>query len=207
MIAMLKKENIYHKCTTAGFSLIEVLVSLALFSIVITMSVGTLVVLMDGNAKAQENRELVNQVSLVLDGMSREIRTGYDYRCGDASQLDLGDNNNNPRDCTSGGSAFGFTESGTGLTDGMSSNRIGYRLRNGIIQRNLAGSGWVDMTPDTNMTINDLRFTLSNSAQLSTGNTRTPVVSIVIEGEVQNSMFSSTAFTLQTSVTQQSLDI
>lgn len=201
----------YNKTTelnisTKGFSLIEVLVSLALFSIVVTMSVGTLVVLMDANAKAQETRELVNQVSMVLDGMTREIRTGFDYRC--SSSLGLGSDGTTPVDCPNGYHMFGFTESGTGLTDGLGSHRIGYRLNGGAIQRSLGGEGWEDITPTNNMEITRLWFTLDNSTQLSDGDNRAPIVTIIIQGEITTSIFADPEkFILQTTVAQQSLDI
>jgi len=190
---------------TKGFTLIEVLVSLALFAIVVTVSVGSLLVLFDANVKAQMKKELLNQVSFTLDAMVRDIRTGYNYRCDSSSGL--ADNAAIPKDCTNG-SQFAFTESGGSLTDGLSSNRIGYRLSGGKIQQSLSTSGWVDMTPDE-VVIDRLSFIVSGTDKLSGSSldTVSPTVSIIIEGRISNGLVQDSDFTLQTTVTQQLLDI
>ncbi len=64
---------------TFGFTLVEVLVSMSIFAVVVTMAVGTLIVLMDANAKAQAVQSVINNTSFVLDGMVRDNRTGFYY--------------------------------------------------------------------------------------------------------------------------------
>jgi prepilin-type N-terminal cleavage/methylation domain-containing protein len=71
-----------HKQTTAGFTLIEMIVSLALFSVVVTISVGALLVLIASNRQLQDEQAVLTNLSFALDSMTREIRTGSAYVCG-----------------------------------------------------------------------------------------------------------------------------
>src|SRR6056297_849303 len=71
----------YHKQTTAGFTLIEMIVSLALFSVVVTISVGALLVLIASNRQLQDEQAVLTNLSFALDSMTREIRTGSAYVC------------------------------------------------------------------------------------------------------------------------------
>lgn len=208
MCRLVQLSNTHQPQRGRGFSLIEVLVSLALFAIVVSVSVSTLIVLIDANSRAQETREVMTQVSSVLDAMTREIRTGYNYRCN--SDLELDDNAADPADCSDGLDQFAFTESGGSLTSAVgSSNRIGYRLHNGKIQRNLGGPGgisWQDVTPD-NVTITTLKFTTTGAERTSASDYDSPLVTIIIEGSVQSFNGSVETFALQTSVTQRLLDL
>ena len=66
---------------TAGFTLIEMIVSLALFATVSTVAVGSLLVLIDNNRELRGEQSLITNVSFALDMMARDIRTGFDYVC------------------------------------------------------------------------------------------------------------------------------
>jgi len=199
-LALYKKKK-HTKCS--GFSLIEVLVSLALFAIVVTMSVGTLIVLIDANAKAQNVQILVNSVAMTVDSMVRDIRTGFNYRC------DANINVNTPADCLAGGTTFSFSESGGSLTGDLSSDRIGYRMVGGRIQRNLIGTvgsvanNWADMTP-AEVTITEMTFFVNHTSR---ADDRSPTVFIVIKGQAGNMAGTDSSFIIQTAVTQQLIDI
>ncbi|MFT5849696.1 MAG: prepilin-type N-terminal cleavage/methylation domain-containing protein [Patiriisocius sp.] len=197
---------------SSGFTLIEVLVSMSIFTIVVSMAVGSLVVLIDANAKAQNVQAIVSNVSFALDSMTREIRTGFFYECesssGSLTQTDSGAEGN-VRSCSSGGSAFAFTEGGNSLTDGMGSLRIAFRYNSSddSIERRLGTSGvWQRITaPD--VVITNMEFVVTGTATLSSGNTRTPTVSIFISGEAGSLAETDSTFNLQATVAQQTLDI
>ncbi len=197
-----------------GFSLIEILVSVSIFAVVVTMSVGTLIVLIDANAKAQNVQAVVNNVAFALDSMVRDIRTGYDYGyetvCGSISFS----NNADPHDCPNGASIFAFTESGGSLTGpngacgapGCGSNRIGFRLNNGAIERRLGSNGsWQPLTAD-DVTITTLDFVVTGTDVGALGNS-SPLVTIFIAGEAGDIEGVDSSFSLQTTVTQQTLDL
>ena len=63
------------------------IVSLALFSTVIVISIGALLVLVATNEQLQGEQSVMTNLSFALDSMSREIRTGTHYVCvyGDTS--------------------------------------------------------------------------------------------------------------------------
>lgn len=205
------------KPNQTGFSLIEVLVSLALFAIVVTMSVGTMIILIDANAKAQVTQSIVSNASFALDSMARDIRTGSNYRClNDSTDGALQMNNDaaTPNSCVNGGSAFAFTESGGSLTDGLNSNRIGFRYNPdshgagiGAIERKLStniNEDWEAITAD-NVNITNFSFTVHHTDNSSTDN-RSPLVTIEITGEGVDDP-QNTQFSLRTTVTQRALDI
>ncbi len=72
----ISKKN-YHK----GFTLIETLVSLALFSVVLVIAGGTVVSVIDVNKRNQAISSVVNNLNYSIDSMIRDMKTGYLYKC------------------------------------------------------------------------------------------------------------------------------
>lgn len=64
-----------------GFTLIEMIVSLAIFSIVAVVALGALVKIISANHKAQALQAAFTNLNFALDSMSRELRVGSDYHC------------------------------------------------------------------------------------------------------------------------------
>lgn len=62
-----------------GFTLIEIMVSLAIFAIVVVVATGALLSTIDATKKAQATQTVLTNLNLALEGMTREIRTGSDY--------------------------------------------------------------------------------------------------------------------------------
>jgi len=71
--------------TQFGFTLIEMMVAVALFSVVMTVSISALLSLVDANRKAQAMQSVMNNLNVSLDGMVRAVRMGTQYHCGCAS--------------------------------------------------------------------------------------------------------------------------
>ena len=92
-----------------GFTLVEMLVSVALFSIVMLISVGALLALSVANRKAQAIQSVMNNLNITLDGMVRSIRMGSTYHCGSGVFTDT-------QDCPTGNTIFAFEAFG-GRTD------------------------------------------------------------------------------------------
>jgi len=70
------------KYRSHGFTLIEMIVAVGLFSIVMLVSISALLSLVDANRKAQALQSVMNNLNIAVDGMVREIREGSNYRCG-----------------------------------------------------------------------------------------------------------------------------
>ena len=82
-----------------GFTLIEMMVSIALFAIVMVMSMGAILSIVAANKKAQALNSVMTNLNFAVDSMSRDIKTGYNYHCGPHIPFPK------PRtSCTSGGS-------------------------------------------------------------------------------------------------------
>ena len=64
---------------TAGFTLIEMIVSIALFSFVMLAVTTVLLSVVDANHKAQGLKSSMNNLSLALESMTRNLRTGKIY--------------------------------------------------------------------------------------------------------------------------------
>ncbi len=96
----------------SGFSLIEILVALGLFAFVSTASTAGLLTLIDANAKSQTLMLAMDNLSFVMNNLSRNIRTGNAYYCEEEGSVfpnkptvGLTDN----KDCTNG-IALSFTD-------------------------------------------------------------------------------------------------
>lgn len=194
--------SLQQKDNTRGFSLIEVLVSLSIFTIVITISVGSLMVLIDANERAQNTQSVMTNISYALDSMTREIRTGSDYYCGALDSLPSG-SETTTRNC-SGARNFSFNEGGQSLTENTAndSRRIAYRLDGTTLVRRLGNGAWSAITsPDIEVT--ELKFYTTGTTR---GDAESPIVTLYLKGRAVDDGDQS-EFNIQTTVVQQLLDI
>jgi len=88
-----------------GFTLIEMLVSVAIFTVVMTMALSALLIMTESDRRAQTLKVAVNNLNFSLESMSRTIRTGFVYHC------DINANPiTSPRDCNSGATSLAFLD-------------------------------------------------------------------------------------------------
>jgi len=62
-----------------GFTLIEIIVSVAIFVIVMTIAIGAVLSAVDANRKAQSISAVINNLNIAVEGMVRDLRTGKNY--------------------------------------------------------------------------------------------------------------------------------
>lgn len=62
-----------------GFTLIEMIVSLGIFTVVAVVAVGALIKVMDANKKSINLKNTINNLNFTLESMSREMRVGSNY--------------------------------------------------------------------------------------------------------------------------------
>jgi len=67
---------------TRGFTLVEMIVAVGLFSVVMLISVTALLSLVNANKKAQALQSVMNNLNVTIDGMVRSVRMGSNYHCG-----------------------------------------------------------------------------------------------------------------------------
>ncbi len=64
-----------------GFTLIEIMVSISIFTVVMLVTMGALLTLNDSSRKAQALRTVIDNLNFAVEDMSRKIRTGNNYHC------------------------------------------------------------------------------------------------------------------------------
>ena len=64
-----------------GFTLIEMLVSVAIFSVVMVIALGALLSISVSDRKAESLKSVINNLNFSLDSMSRALRTGTNWGC------------------------------------------------------------------------------------------------------------------------------
>lgn len=65
----------------SGFTLVELLVSLAIFSIVVIAALGAMLSIADANRRVQKTRAVLDNLSLSIESMTRNLRLGNTYHC------------------------------------------------------------------------------------------------------------------------------
>ena len=93
-----------------GFTLIEMLVSVALFAIVMVVCVGALLSLVGANKKAQALQATINNLNISVDGITRNLRQGNHFVV-TSTDCPGGSGDGIATDCTSaaGAKAVSFT--------------------------------------------------------------------------------------------------
>lgn len=198
-----------------GFTLVELLVSVFIFSMVMLIAVGSLLSMVDANKKAQTIKSAVNNLSFALDGMSRAIRVGTTFRCGVASQAGSSATLASAGDCVNsitGGSLIAFETyngnrsssgdqwvycRGTGTACSDSGTSI-LRSQNG-------GASYHSIT-SSEVVVQDLRFYVVGSASKASGNRIQPKIVMVLHGYAGSNTKTRTELRLQTTMTPRLLD-
>lgn len=204
------ERTLYRKQNQSGFSLIELMVSLTLFSVVMTVSVGTLLVLVDANAKAQAITSAMTNLTFAIDSMTRNIRTGKNYYCTSANSSVFNGalpDDSDLRDCTSASTAIVFTP---GLA---TSTRVAYRINNERVEQRVERNGvigsWVPITsdqPPVAVTVDTLKFIVEGVENTTSSDFNQPRVTFLISGSVENGLDEPTPFEVQSRVTQRVLN-
>ncbi len=193
---------------TAGFTLVEILVSIAIFSVVVMISMGSVVTVLQTNRKAQALESVMNNLNIALDTMTTDLRFGTNYDCVVGGSIY--NYVPNPPDCNVGGAEH------VGFIDRDLSPKI-YYLSNGVIKvkhfvglyntteptlpQSFSSSGSDDDLSLTasSVQITNLRFYVSGST-LSGGSQ--PKIIVVLQGKVEGVGGTGTSFNLQTTVSQ-----
>lgn len=219
--------------TQSGFTLIEMIVSLAVFTTVIGISVGALLMLIGSNKQLQDEQSVMTNLSFALDSMTREIRTGVNYFCDsrpnvnagpdkifdDNTDLDVALNSGSvfkTQDCYQGNKnghryhGLAFSEGGDSIT-GTAANRILYYFDSdeGKIYRRV-GDQPAQSIVSSGIYITEAQFYVTGSLPLSdtgVGNKEDQTaVTIFIEAKDINDP-NAKAYQIQTTVTQRTIDI
>lgn len=188
-----------------GFSLIEIMVSLAVFSIVVLVAAGALLSIIDGARKTQALKSVINNLNFAMEDMSRNLRVGTSYYCGE------GANGAQGQSCAPGATSNAVTfKSNKFSSIGNTPIYMGYKFDNVkgqlLFKDDLNGTG--DYVPITapEVTISKATFTVLGASAGSTGDQEQPRILITIQGSAGLNLRSQSNFNIQTSITQRVLD-
>lgn len=184
-----KKRN-----TEKGFTLIELLVSIALFTIFLVAILGAIFTIVDANKKSRSMVTVMNNLNFAVDSITRSFKTGINPSgtsgddCVTVTRVDYQETTG-ASDISRETVRYCYVSSGSNSSGDY-----------GKITRQIGGTT-VDLTsPDTD--IKFLTFKLFN-----TDSRTQPKLLINMEGEVKVSPTISSAFTIQTAVSQRRLNI
>jgi prepilin-type N-terminal cleavage/methylation domain-containing protein len=166
-----------------GYTLVELIVSVAIFSIVMLVVSASFLWLINLDRQARATNDVVANLNFVVDTMERSIRTGTNYYN------------------TWDGSYFSFTDA-IGRT-------IEYQLSGTQIQERIAGGSWTTLT-DPRVRITYLRFyALDYSTNgVAAGNKYQPMVVFAMQGTVvANPRVTPVTFVIQSAAAQRLIDL
>lgn len=214
----------------SGFTLIEMIVSLGVFSVVVTIAVGALLILIASNRQLQDEQSILSNLSFALDSMTRDIRTGTHYYCdaatsyggfftADTDGIDTPPSTFATQDCPDGAGPFdrvqgiSFVEGGDSLT-GTGGNRVLFFFRRDTNPRvqglyRKIGTGVPQKLVSDGIYISNAQFFVTGSAPLDTASglqTDQASVTIYLEAAATSTP-GAKLHLIQTSVTQRTLDV
>lgn len=200
--------------STAGFTLVEMMITIGLFTVIMTIGIGAILGVNSTQRKTQSMRAVVDSLSFVMEDMARSMRLGELFYCKEAiSPISFTDVNNQ---ATSDGSqcpSIAF-EPYWDRQPVETSNQIVYFITEiggrGVILKkdntntSFSVSSWSVITPpEIDIDTNRSGFYVSNS---QTADSLQPKIKIVLTGSVRVSG-SETEFNMQTTVSQRLLDL
>lgn len=171
---------------TRGFTLIELIVALGLFTVVVTIAGGAFYSMSETNRSVQNTRAVIDNLNLSMEEIARTMRTGVFYFCNPALPVGTLSSGN---DCPLGADSIAFMSS--------EGQRTVYRLAGTVIEKSIDGGASFFSLTAPDLRVQDLSFFVSGNA-----GTLQPRTIIVIKGMAGVAGKNSAEFVLQTSVTQ-----
>ena len=200
-----------------GFTIIEMMISIGIFLIVVTIGMTALLNASSIHNKLQDTHSTLDSLNFMMDDMSKNIRTGYSYYCVDVNSsvpADWTTLSGSQQNCSRAngymGQALSFTSPNL---DGTTSQIVYYFDSNGNLEKWVDGGSPVQLNPDgvvfTSMASGGdggTGFWVYGSDESGPTDYMQPFVTIVLNGTI-TSKGVSTPFSLQTSVSQRLNDI
>ena len=209
MIKMIRKNN-----NEKGFTLIELMIATTLFTIIMMMGVGSLVVSSNSSKSAQKLRISVDNVNFAMESMTREIRMGTHYNCVENNQYMIS-SVVMEHDCDSGGNVIEFNSpNNLGETHRIAYYKVERITSDGkgtgtyTLKRCESNTGECADIVSKDVNIDTLKFYVNGSTLPSmddTGDKIQPSVRILIRGKVVIKGLEKT-FSLQTMASQRSTE-
>jgi type II secretory pathway pseudopilin PulG len=198
----------------AGYTIIETMISISLFIVIVMTGMSALLNANLLHQKSRDMRSIMDNLSFIMEDMSTNLRTGYNYRCYSVDDTDIAATNISvPRSCESGGWGISFEQQNgvldddpdPAITDYHDEDQWAYYVRNNGIFRSSAvdGLNFMRLTPnEVSIDTENSYFSISGA---ESDDDLQPSVTIKLVGTV-TSKGVVTPFSLKTSVSQRVLD-
>jgi prepilin-type N-terminal cleavage/methylation domain-containing protein len=184
------------KQTHTGFTLIELMMSMALFAVVTVVATTALISITDASRKAQALQSVMGNLNTALDGMVRSVRMGSQYTVsGGGERLEFTPYGADPADVSARWGYVWDDSDGDGSKDALFKDYVpkGYASRVRVAVT----------APEVR--IEYVKFYIDG--ELST-DTKQPRVLLVLRGQAgAEKVKTTTTFSIQASATQRLLDI
>lgn len=149
----------HHKHNQRGFTLIEMIVALAIFSLTILLATNVYLLVSNTQRRALAAQKILDDVRALFETMTQEVRLGtINYAYYDQQNIDL-----HPAAGT--GIPILAVISQTGSQDffRLQSERVQFCEEITVGDCDAGGTGWLDVTPE-GVRVEDLRFVITPSA-------------------------------------------
>ena len=171
-----------------GFTLLEIIVAIGLFTIVAFLTTGSLLILNNAQRKAFFIQTNQDNVRFTLESMAREIRTGVNYTLLNPPPSQF---NANACSDTPLGACFGFTNAQ------KPNQYVVYKLSSSTIQKSVDGGVIFQPITAPEVFINNLRFYIAGASLTDNFQSR---VTIVIQAITPGADPNSSRLDVQTTV-------
>jgi prepilin-type N-terminal cleavage/methylation domain-containing protein len=172
-----------------GFTLIEIMVSVSIFLIMVTVSMGAILGVFTANRKARSMKAAMNNLTLTIDTISREMRFGINYHCSNQGT------DTAPRDCPAGSTYVSFLS--------QDARQITYQLNGAAIEKRVGSGSFVPIT-GPEIVVQSLQFYVIGSEK---GDGLQPKALMLVKGYADTNIKTKTTFILQTLISQRQLDL
>lgn len=194
-----------HLQKNRGFTLVEMMVSVSIFSIVVMIALGAILTILDANRKARTLTEVMNNLNFSVEMITRSLKTGVEpdlFISGDQEILFV---NSIVLDETTGFQRE-VTRYRLHLDNSDSDNPIGeiQQCVSATEGPSCSVNEWVAITSEL---VDIDRFDVTGTVWGDEIDLIQPRVQIVIAGTVKVSESISSEFSLQTTVSQRRLNI
>jgi prepilin-type N-terminal cleavage/methylation domain-containing protein len=189
--------------TKKGFTLVEMMVAIAVFSIVMVTAMSALLNVIDANSKARAIKTAINNVSFALEGISKDMRMGTEYECS------VDGNIFNKSSCGNGGvTEIRYRSPRADYDSGISKNKFAYYKFEGIsifecLQKSTRNcpTEYQPITSDE-VKLTSVKFYVLNDDASTNDYIEQPKMIMAVSGKAGSKAKIETTFDLQTSVSQ-----
>lgn len=182
-----------------GFTLVEMIVSLGIFTIVLFIATSAFLTVVNADRKSRAVRIATDNLNLTLEDMSRKIKTGTTYNCGGGAGTN---------DCpVTPSNSFSFNDQSTPpkriVYKRMTETDCGTGHQGCILRSDDNGVTFIPIT-SPEIDIKGLDFIVRGSLA---GDTAQPSVLVLIDGSLSSGPNTpATTFKIQTLITQRAYD-